>query len=174
MNQRKTYLLRIVIIGAVFLLPGCGKKTGETREQSTTIEIGATLPLTGNTAYLGEFCKNAIELAVQNVNAAGGVKGRKLVVDYGDSNNDPKEGVSLFNKMLLKKPPVVISAMNGVTSALAPSLVTETLNQISLTAAAKKMAVLLVEQNVEEARRMANHQLRLELGVVESTQMAPI
>lgn len=76
-------------------------------------------------------------------------------------------------EMVLAQNPI-LALLDEPSAGLAPSLVTEILNQVSRIAVAKQMAVLLVEQNVEEARRIANHQLRLELGAVRSEEMAQI
>lgn len=85
------------------------------------IKIGAILPLTGNASLVGEYVKNGIDLAVDEINSKSGIKGKKIVILYGDSKNDPKEGISIFNKFIsLAKVPTVISAMTSVTQAVTP------------------------------------------------------
>lgn len=84
------------------------------------IKIGAMLPLTGPAAFYGEWAQKGMQLAVEEVNAAGGIRGRRLDIDYGDTKNEPKEGAALANKFVSAKLPVIISAMTGVSFAAVP------------------------------------------------------
>jgi len=68
-------------------------------------------------------------------------------------------------EMVLAQDPVVV-LLDEPSAGLAPTLAMELLRKVALAATSKDMAVLLVEQNVEEARRNSNRQLRLDLGVV--------
>ncbi|RMD57361.1 MAG: hypothetical protein D6828_03820 [Nitrospirae bacterium] len=58
-----TVLLAVILIGSLFLINGCKKQEPE------TIKIGAILPLTGDAAQYGEWAKNGISLAVDEINA---------------------------------------------------------------------------------------------------------
>ena len=61
------------------------------------IKIGAIHPLTGGLARDGSFLKNGIDLAVGNINAAGGIKslgGARLVVSHADSQGKAEVGQS--------------------------------------------------------------------------------
>ncbi len=116
----KTYLTVIIAFMAIMLVTilGC-TKTKE--KEPEVVKIGAILPLTGNTSMIGEYIKSGIDLAVKDVNSKGGINGKQLVVEYGDSKNEAKEGVTIFNSFTsVKKIPVIISAMTGVTQALIP------------------------------------------------------
>src|SRR5918912_773592 len=57
------------------------------------IVFGVGGPLTGDNAEYGRVWKQAIDLAVDEVNTAGGVKGRKIQVVYEDTQSDPKQSV---------------------------------------------------------------------------------
>jgi branched-chain amino acid transport system substrate-binding protein len=77
--------------------------------------IGIILPMTGPTAdYGADFNRGAV-LAEEEINAAGGIKGRPLKLVLGDSKNQPKDGVAEFKRMVeIEKVPAVISTMTGV------------------------------------------------------------
>jgi branched-chain amino acid transport system substrate-binding protein len=90
------------------------------QEKGPPPTVAVILPLTGNTAFLGEFCKNGMELAVEQANGSGGVSGQPLKLDFADSKNEPKEGVAVFQKAMLSRPSAVVVAMSSVTSAIAP------------------------------------------------------
>src|SRR4051812_11070769 len=63
------------------------------------VKISAILSLTGNGATLGNYAKEGLELAVEEKNAAGGLFGKKIILDITDSKSEPKEGVNLAQKI---------------------------------------------------------------------------
>ncbi len=64
------------------------------------LKIGAIYPLTGSVAAIGQNCKNGIDMAVDEVNAAGGVNGRMIEIVWGDSQGDPKIGMSEAERLI--------------------------------------------------------------------------
>ena len=65
--------------------------------------------------------KNGIILAVEEINAKGGLKGKKVQIIFEDSKNNPAVGVSALNRLIeMENTPVIISAMSSVSMALAP------------------------------------------------------
>ena len=60
--------------------------------------MGMTGPFTGPNAAFGAQIKNGVEQAVADINAAGGILGKKISLTYGDDVSDPKQGVSVANK----------------------------------------------------------------------------
>ena len=74
--------------------------TGTTTAPSGgTVKLGAAGPYTGAIAQTGEMVKKAMQLAEEQCNAAGGINGKKLVVDYLDDKADPKEAAVVANKL---------------------------------------------------------------------------
>ena len=63
------------------------------------IKIGVVGPFTGENAFLGEQMKHAADQAAADINAKGGINGQKLVLQYADDACDPKQAVSVANKM---------------------------------------------------------------------------
>jgi len=89
--------------------------------ESDSVRIGAVLALTGSGANYGKSLKQGIELAVEEVNADGGIKGKKVVVVFEDSQGDAKTGISAFNKLAtVDKVPLVLGSISSVVLALAP------------------------------------------------------
>lgn len=70
------------------------------RKELEAYKIGAILPLTGKAAWLGQNARDGIMMAVDDINSAGGIGSKKLVVLFGDSKLDPKEGVAIANKFI--------------------------------------------------------------------------
>src|SRR5437868_14175502 len=63
------------------------------------ISVGVVGPMTGSEASFGQQFKNGAELAVAEINAAGGLLGQKLKLEVGDDACDPKQAVSVAEKM---------------------------------------------------------------------------
>jgi branched-chain amino acid transport system substrate-binding protein len=70
------------------------------------IKIGVQLPLTGERAPIGRIIRNAVEMAVQDVNRKGGVNGAPLVAVWEDSR-DSTEGAVRAVRALTGQPQVV-------------------------------------------------------------------
>ncbi len=64
------------------------------------IKIATAGPMTGQYASFGEQMKAGAQMAVKDINAAGGVLGKKLELLIGDDACDPKQAVSVANKMV--------------------------------------------------------------------------
>ncbi|MDP2660371.1 MAG: ABC transporter substrate-binding protein [Dehalococcoidia bacterium] len=63
------------------------------------IKLGVILPLSGPQAYLGVMANIAINLAMEDTNAAGGVNGSPIVLVTEDSPFDPKQAVTAMRKL---------------------------------------------------------------------------
>ncbi|MGZ3327693.1 MAG: ABC transporter substrate-binding protein, partial [Xanthobacteraceae bacterium] len=63
-----------------------------------TIKIGVFGPLTGDAAAMGSSEKEAVELAVKEKNDAGGIRGKKVEVVYGDDAGKPEEAVNVAKR----------------------------------------------------------------------------
>jgi len=92
-------LVPIVTALAVFLM-ACGPSAGEAKPaRPAPIKIGAVVPITGRYAAIGEQVKNGYELAVEDINAAGGVMVKDLGVKVPlelrllDDESDPTKTV---------------------------------------------------------------------------------
>ncbi|WP_374447423.1 branched-chain amino acid ABC transporter substrate-binding protein [Stella sp.] len=67
------------------------------------IVIASVGPMTGQYAAFGEQLRRGAEMAVENINAKGGVLGRKLKLEIGDDACDPKQAVAVANQLASKK-----------------------------------------------------------------------
>src|SRR3989344_2381849 len=86
---------------------------------SEPIRIGFIGPLTGDVANIGQNAKAAVEIAVAEVNAAGGINGRTLDVIYEDGQCSGTEAANAANKLInIDKVPVILGgACSGETSS---------------------------------------------------------
>lgn len=85
------------------------------------IAIGAIFPLSGASATQGEDQRRGAELAVERVNAEGGVLGKKLRVIVEDSGGRPQSALDVAKKLItVDKVPVVIGEYSsGITIPIA-------------------------------------------------------
>ncbi|MEJ2472551.1 MAG: ABC transporter substrate-binding protein [Desulfobacterales bacterium] len=94
-----TVRLCLVVAVAIFLL-GTG---GGLQAADEVVRIGNIIPLSGPSASVGQQGRNAREMAVEEINAAGGIKslgGAKLEMLYADSESKPEKGVSEAERMI--------------------------------------------------------------------------
>lgn len=110
--MNKSTLIIVVLAGLVVL--GTGLSLIEKRE-SSTIEIGFIGPLSGDGVGFGETEKNALELAVSDVNSTGGILGQKVKVIYEDGRCNAKDALSAANKLVNTDGVKII--LGGVCSA---------------------------------------------------------
>lgn len=79
------------------------------RAQGKTFKVGIPLPLTGAEAKFGEIEKQAYEMAVEEINAKGGVNGVNLVLDIQDSGGKPETATAIVEKFItIDKYPIVV------------------------------------------------------------------
>ena len=72
-------------------------------------ELSIPLPLTGSQANFGEMEKRSYEIAAEEINAAGGIKGKKLVLGFEDSQGKPEISRAIAEKLIdVKKQPVIV------------------------------------------------------------------
>jgi len=91
-----------------------------TSAMAQNIKIGFHAPLTGFAASDGKTALQGAELAVEQVNAAGGINGRKLELVVQDDQAKPDQAVPLANKYIGEGLKVVISgSYSGPTRAAA-------------------------------------------------------
>jgi branched-chain amino acid transport system substrate-binding protein len=74
-----------------------------------TFDLTIPLPLTGKQAKFGEIMKRSYEMAVEEINAKGGVKGKKIVLSFEDSSGKPETARAIVEKLIdVKKQPLIV------------------------------------------------------------------
>jgi branched-chain amino acid transport system substrate-binding protein len=84
------------------------------------------LPLTGAQAKFGEIEKNAYLIAMEEINAAGGIKGKKVVLAFEDSQGKPEVSRAIAEKLIdVKKQPVLFGEYSSSCSKAMAALAEE-------------------------------------------------
>jgi branched-chain amino acid transport system substrate-binding protein len=89
-------------------------------KDTNTISIGGIFPLSGPVAVYGVEARNGIELAIEEINAAGGINGKKLVLISEDDTGNPEISVNAYRKLTAQdKVNVIIGSLtSGCTIAI--------------------------------------------------------
>jgi branched-chain amino acid transport system substrate-binding protein len=77
----------------------------------SSIPFGLTTPLTGNLALLGVQARNGAEFAVDEINASGGISGKKLVLTSEDTGASSTDALNAMNRIIEGKPLVIFGSM---------------------------------------------------------------
>jgi branched-chain amino acid transport system substrate-binding protein len=75
------------------------------------IPLGLTTALTGNVALLGTQARSGVEFAVDEINAAGGINGKKLALTTEDTGSSSTDALNAMNRILEGKPLVIFGSM---------------------------------------------------------------
>ncbi|MBQ8489069.1 MAG: ABC transporter substrate-binding protein [Pseudobutyrivibrio sp.] len=88
------------------LFAGCGANGGAATSTETvdtsgelTWRLGGIGPITGGAAQYGQGVMNAIQIAVDEVNEAGGINGYKVSFNFQDDETDPQKAVNAYNTL---------------------------------------------------------------------------
>ncbi|MBQ9091422.1 MAG: ABC transporter substrate-binding protein [Anaerotignum sp.] len=101
MKTKKFMSMTMAAMMAAMAFTGCGGgETGESADGTATMVIGGTGPLTGDYATYGTSVKNGAQIAVDEINAAGGVNGVMLQLLFEDDQADPELAVNGYGKMM--------------------------------------------------------------------------
>jgi ABC-type branched-subunit amino acid transport system substrate-binding protein len=90
-------LLAGLAIAAVPAVAVAAENQGITKDE---ILLGSVLDLSGPVASIGVPVREGQDMAIQAVNDAGGINGRKIRIIYGDSGYDPKKGIIATQKLM--------------------------------------------------------------------------
>ena len=104
------------------LLTGCGGEKKQAADSGDSIKVGAVFELTGNVANYGKSTNEGFKLAVEEINKAGGVNGKKIDVVESDNKSEPAESGNAVTKLITqnKVAAIVGPATSGCVNAATP------------------------------------------------------
>jgi branched-chain amino acid transport system substrate-binding protein len=114
----KRFVVWLCVAFLVLALAGCGQQAAppEEEEPAETLEpikLGVQGPISGQWAYEGEGFVDAVSLLAEQLNSAGGLLGREIVVIPGDDKGDPKESALVAQKMVAEGVTAVIGSYSS-------------------------------------------------------------
>ncbi|MGN0483160.1 MAG: ABC transporter substrate-binding protein [Lachnospiraceae bacterium] len=121
MKKRKRLISALLVSAlAVSAFAGCGNSS---KRDDNTFYIGGIGPVTGDAAIYGTAVQNGAQIAVDEINAAGGINGAKIAYKFEDDQNDPEKSVNAYNTL---KDWGMQVLMGTVTSAPCVAVASET------------------------------------------------
>src|SRR5574344_1798857 len=129
MRKLKVFAVMAAAMALTIALAGCG---GGKKADGDTVKIGGNLEMTGGSASYGASAKNAIELALKQINAKGGVNGKKLALVVADNKSEAAEATNAMQKLI---------AQDKVIAVIGPNLSSASIAATSINTSAKVLAI---------------------------------
>ena len=123
---KKKFKLAAFLAGgflACSMFTGCGESGGGGSANADEIVVGSNFELTGNHAQYGTNAAKGFKLAIQEVNDAGGVNGKKIKIVDADSKSDAAESVNAATKLISDNNVVAMVGPAVTASVIAESQV---------------------------------------------------
>lgn len=118
--MKATRVFSVLAAGTLLMgaLAGCTGKSGDSSDAASsgadTIRIGGLAPLTGSVSQYGVAVNNAVKLAVDDINAKGGILGKEIEYIPLDEKGDPDEAVRAYTNLVENKD--IVALVGDVTS----------------------------------------------------------
>lgn len=109
----KKVTLFLLLLAAIFVVTTLPVQAQE------TIKVGIILPLTGGQAAFGEIEKNSFVMALDEINAAGGVNGKKIEFVYEDDTGKPEVARAAAEKLISKDKVAMLGGGYGSSETFA-------------------------------------------------------
>ncbi|OLN29183.1 branched-chain amino acid ABC transporter substrate-binding protein [Desulfosporosinus metallidurans] len=127
MSKKYLRIVAVTLLVLGLVVTGCGTQpsapmtpSAQPAANAGDIKIGLPLPMTGSEATYGKDMENAIKMAVDEINAKGGINGKKITTIIGDDACDPQQATAAANKLVSAG---VVAIVGGYCSgAVVPTL----------------------------------------------------
>lgn len=118
--------LALCLVFSIFF-SACVQKGGPggSNDSGDTIKIGVYGDLSGPTSSFGQSTKNGIDLAIEEINAGGGINGKKLVVISEDDQGRPEQAKTVVSKLISQDKVHAILGEVASTNSLAAAPVAQ-------------------------------------------------
>ncbi|MEU8661255.1 ABC transporter substrate-binding protein [Actinoplanes philippinensis] len=121
-----------LLLALTLALTACGN---ETSDGDDPIRVGQIVSLTGNYSPLGTENQKSVALAVDKINAAGGIGGRRIELSVRDDKSLPDQAVLAFNELKDDSDAIIGSPFSNSALATIPLVDREEIPYVSLTPA---------------------------------------
>ncbi len=88
-----------------------------------TVSVGCTVQLTGPNQLTGSYYKNGVQMAVDEINANGGILGKQISIEYADEGSDPQTAVNACEKLISSNVTCIFGSITSTNcKAMLPSV----------------------------------------------------
>ena len=109
------WALALTVLMLTSVVAGCGGDKKPAPAAAADIKLGANFELTGGQATFGQSSLNGVKLALKEVNATGGVIGKKITLVVADNKSEPSESTNAITKLITQDK--VVAVVGAVTSS---------------------------------------------------------
>ena len=182
MKKILSVLLALALATTLF---ACGQKqasntTAETSDAATeapqTFKVGGIGPTTGGAAVYGQAVKNAIQIAVDEINANGGYNGYQVEYRYADDEHDAEKSVNAYNSLKDWGMQILIGTVTS-SPCIAVADKTKADNMFQITPSASsvesasndnvfRMCFSDPNQGIASAQYISEHNLAKKVGII--------
>ena len=179
MKMKKMLGLILTVSLAVAGLAACGAQGSTVSKggaKGDKFYIGAMGPLTGSNAVYGQHVKYGAEIAVKEINAAGGINGKQIEFKYEDDEHDPEKAVNAYNNLKDWGMQLLMGAVTS-TPSIAVAEETKNDNMFQITPSGSSQDVIQYDnafqvcftdpnQGVASAKYISNQKLASKVAVI--------
>jgi branched-chain amino acid transport system substrate-binding protein len=139
----KKISILLVVLMSIALFSGCAKQDAAGGNSGDVIKIGVNYELSGGVATYGQSSVDGIELAIKEINAAGGVNGKQIQLVKYDNKSEEAEATTLASKLMTQDKVVAVlgPATSGSFKATIPMAIKNKIPVISGSATADDVTV---------------------------------
>mgnify|MGYP000883438292 FL=1 len=143
MKKTKMLSLMMVVVMMTSFLIGCGADSDKTPADADTIKVGLNYELSGNVASYGTDLSDGVEMALEEINANGGVLGKQIEVVKMDNTSDSTEAANISTRLITRENVVTIlgPATSGNTKGAIPPAQENKIPLVSASATADDVTV---------------------------------
>lgn len=110
----RKFISLMLSAGMLLSLAACGGASASNGSEAETIKIGGLAPLTGNNSQYGIAVNNGAKLALEKINAEGGINGKQIEYICLDEKGDPAEALNAYKRLVDNEE--VLAILGDVTS----------------------------------------------------------
>jgi branched-chain amino acid transport system substrate-binding protein len=139
--QRRTTRHLIALLLSALLLLVAGVAANAAESQGGEVHLAMISPLTGPLSFVGVDNRAGVEAAIREINARGGVRGRRIRLEIFDDNSQPSQGVIHMQRVAAddKYVGVIGSGFSSVGLAVAPIVERSKIPYISMASSAAQV-----------------------------------
>ena len=97
--KKRLLSVALVLTMVATCFAGCGSSSSSSKKDADKFYIGGIGPITGNAAMYGIAVQNGAQIAVDEINAAGGINGSQIEYNFQDDENDAEKSLNAYNNL---------------------------------------------------------------------------
>ena len=160
MAKGKNYIGLIIVIVATLAIAITWLQCNRSRSVDVDeIKLGFSGALSGPASFVGVEIKRGTELAIDEINASGGVKGRKLVLIARDDEHEPRNTVAQYRELVEREKVVGILGATNSASMLAVTPIVNNILKVPVICPATDATA--ITENDAKAKNQDNYLFRV-------------